>query len=362
MPKKIYSIISGTGSFIPSKTVSNEQFLDNVFYGPTGKRISESSKEIVDKFKEDTTICQRPYVSDENVTSDIAFYAAKDAILSSDIDKESFDYIIVAHNFGDISANGRKSDFVPSIASRVKNKLGISNPNTVCYDIIFGCPGWLQGLIQADCYIKAGFAKRVLVIGAETLSRVSDPHDKDSMLYADGAGAAIVELFKSDDEIGILAHYARSDTINHSRLINMEISSNPNYQGNDLFLKMNGHNVYEYALFTVPLVIKHCLEIAGIPISNVHRIILHQANGKMNDGIIDHLYKLYGTREFPITIMPKTISWLGNSSGATLPTLLDLMFKGKFYRHRISKGDILVFASVGAGMNTNSLVYKIHNI
>ena len=109
------------------------------------------------------------------------------------------DYILVAHNFGDVTEDNRRSDFVPTLAARVKHKLGIENPTTIAYDLPFGCPGWLQGVIQADYYLRSGDAKRVLVIGAETLSRVCDPHDRDSMIYADGAGAILLEARESDD-------------------------------------------------------------------------------------------------------------------------------------------------------------------
>src|SRR5690606_2262471 len=108
----------------------------------------------------------------------------------ANIDKETLDYIIVAHNFGDILKNNQKSDMVPTLAARVKHKLQIKNPYTVAYDLPFGCPGWLQGLIQADYYLKSGDAKRILIIGAETLSRISDPHDIDSMIFSDEIGRA----------------------------------------------------------------------------------------------------------------------------------------------------------------------------
>ena len=104
-------------------------------------------------------------------------------------------------------------DVVPCLAARVKHKLEIKNPDTVAYDILFGCPGWLQAAIQADYLIKSGDARKVLVIGADILSRVSDPHDRDSMLYADGAGAAVFEARESEYPVGILAHKTRSDTL-----------------------------------------------------------------------------------------------------------------------------------------------------
>ena len=106
---------------------------------------------------------------------------------------------------------------MPSLAARIKYKLGIKNPETIAYDLPFGCPGWLQAVIQADYYIKSGDAQKVLVIGTETLSRISDPHDIDSMIYSDGAGAVIVEGSHSDEPVGILTHKTRSDTADHAR-------------------------------------------------------------------------------------------------------------------------------------------------
>jgi 3-oxoacyl-[acyl-carrier-protein] synthase-3 len=275
------------------------------------------------------------------------------------LDKESLDYIIVAHNFGDLRTDNRRSDFVPSIAARVKHKLEIKNPKAIAYDIGFGCPGWLQGLIQANYYLKSGDAKRALVIGAETLSRVSDPHDRDSLLYADGAGAVIVEAVDSREPVGILSHAARSDTLEFAYMLRMGPSYNPGYAGDELFLKMNGHKLYEYALNTVPKVVEESLEKINILPGDLSKILIHQANGKMDSAIIKRLFKLYGQKIIPPDIMPMIISRFGNSSVATIPTLLDMLFKGKLENHALNKGDISVLVSVGAGMNINSVVYKM---
>jgi 3-oxoacyl-[acyl-carrier-protein] synthase-3 len=293
-------------------------------------------------------------------TSDIAFYAAIDAIKSANIDREELDYIIVAHNFGDIKNDNKRLDIVPSLAARVKHKLEIKNPNTVAYDLPFGCPGWLQGIIHADYFIKSGDAKKVLVIGAEVLSRVSDPHDRDSMLYADGAGAAILESRKSDHPQGILAHKTRSDTLLYSKMLYMGKSHNTDYENNeDTFLKMSGRKLYQYALERVPEAIKACMKKADVHLSEISKVLIHQANEKMDDAILKRLYSLYDIDELPENIMPMTIGWLGNSSVATLPTLLDLILKNKMESHEINKGDVIIFASVGAGMNINAMIYRV---
>jgi 3-oxoacyl-[acyl-carrier-protein] synthase-3 len=359
MSKNIYSTIIGTGSYLPSRKVNNSIFLQHEFFQPDGGKFDKEPELMIKKFEEITEIQERRYLTDDLVTSDISFYAAQEALKTSKIDKESLDYIIVAHNFGDIKVNNKRSDFVPSIAARVKHKLEIENPKTIAYDICFGCPGWLQGLIQAYYYIKSGEAKRALVIGAEVLSRVSDPHDRDSMLYADGAGAVIVEAVASSEPVGILSHAVRSDTREHAYMLWMGPSYNPDYPGSELFLKMNGHKLYEYALNTVPKVVEESLVKANLSLSDVHKVLLHQANGKMDMAILKRLFKLYGQKEIPPYIMPMTIAGFGNSSVATIPTLLDMLLKGKLDNNKIKKGDVIVFASVGAGMNVNSVVYKM---
>lgn len=360
MNKSIYSVITGTGNYIPTRQIKNEDFLKSEFYESNGVKINKTNQEIIDKFLEITTIAERRYVTDDLTTSDMAYFAAVEAIKSADINIEELDYIIVANNFGNTQFNNRTPDHIPALASRVKQKLGIKNPETIAYDLTFGCPGWLQAVIQADYFIKSGDAKKALVIGAEVLSRISDPHDRDCMLYADGAGAVIMEAKESDTPVGILAHKTRSDTFTHAGLLYMGKSYNPELQeNNDLFLKMNGRRLYQYALETVPLSIKACLDKSNIDISKVKKVLIHQANGKMDDAILKRFYALYNIDEAPEDVMPMTIATLGNTSVATLPTLFDLILKDEMESHKINKGDILVFASVGAGMNINAMVYKM---
>lgn len=357
--KSIYSTITGTGSYIPTKRVKNEDFLHHTFYESDGTPIEKVPQEIIDKFAQITTITERLHVSDDLVTSDIAHKAAENALQNSKINREALDYVIVAHNFGDIKAGANRTDIVPSLAARVKQKLGIENPFCVAYDIPFGCPGWLQAIIQADYFIKSGDAKKILVIGADILSRVSDPHDRDSMIYADGAGATLLEATESEQPTGILAHATRSDTLDYSHMLYMGKSNNPDYENpEDLFLKMNGRRLYQYALENVPQAIQTCLQKADVPLEEIKKVLIHQANGKMDEAILKRLYRLYNIQTIPNYTMPMVISWMGNSSVATVPTLLDLLLKGELEGHSLETGDKVVFASVGAGMNINALAYK----
>jgi 3-oxoacyl-[acyl-carrier-protein] synthase III len=349
------SIITGSGSYIPTLNIDNEYFLGHEFYGANGGKNEKANADIIRKFKEITCINERRYVSDDLNTSDIAFIAAEKAL--EGVDRETLDYIIVGQNFGDVRADNPRSDTVPSIAARVKHKLRIKNPSTVAYDVLFGCPGWLQGMIMADYYIRSGDAKKILVIGAETLSRVSDPHDIDSMIYSDGAGATLLEA--TERKVGILSHVTRSDTFNETYLLRLGQSYGPEYAENRLFLKMDGHEIYKYAVRTVADAVKQSLDRAGLSLTDVEKVLIHQANQKMDEAILKRVFKLYQTEKNLEEIMPMTISWLGNSSVATLPTLFDLLQRGKLDNHILHSGDIAVFASVGAGMNINSMVYKM---
>ncbi|MFD2785616.1 3-oxoacyl-ACP synthase III family protein [Hymenobacter rubripertinctus] len=359
MRKTFYSVITGTGSYLPTRIVKNEEFIPTAFFDADGVRLTKPGAEIVERFAQITDIRERRYAEADQVASDLAFLAAENLLATCSADREQLDYILVAHNFGDITQANRRSDFVPTLAARVKHKLGIQNPHCVAYDLPFGCPGWLQGVIQADYYLRSGDAQRVLVIGAETLSRVCDPHDRDSMIYSDGAGAVLLEARETNEPLGILCHGSRSDTIQAAHLLRMATSCNPEYVGEELFLKMEGRKLYEYALKTVPQAIKDCLDKADLGIADMSKLLIHQANGKMDEGILKRLYALYGETSIPAGIMPMTISWLGNSSVATLPTLLDLIEKGKLPGTTINPGDVLVFASVGAGMNCNAVVYRV---
>lgn len=354
----IRTVISATGSHIPTVRVPNEHFLDSDFRGTDQQPLNKTNNEILKQFESITGIRERRYAPAEMMTSDIAYEAARDAIDSSGIDPESLDGIIVAHNFGDVRAGNPRSDMVPALAARVKSRLGIRNPYAAAFDLVFGCPGWLQGVIVADSMIRAGDNKRVMIIGADTLSRISDPHDRDSLIYADGAGAVIVEGRETNEDVGILSRAVRSDTLEHSGMLFMGTSYNPEAFLEALFLKMEGRKLYKYALNNVAGAIREALVRANVDLRDVKKVLIHQANGKMDEAILAAVYELYGISDPPDDVMPMTISWLGNSSVATVPTLLDLILKSRMDGHSITAGDVVVFASVGAGMHINAVVYR----
>ena len=334
----------------------------NFFSSEDKNQVSDSdveketkNEEIIEKFQKITGIRERRYAKDELNTSDIAYLAAKEAIKNSKVDPEKIDYIILAHNFGNASNDSTQVDVFPSLAVRVKNLLKIKNPKCVAYDILFGCPGWLEGVIQGYGFIKAGMAERCLVIGADTLSRVVDVNDRDSMIFADGAGATIIE--KTDEEGGILSHNTASYTDDEVFYLFYGKSYNPQADEKTKYIKMRGRKVYEFALTNVPSAMKECLDLANTDISEIKKILIHQANAKMDDAIVKRLYKLFD-EESPEKIMPLTVDRFGNSSVATVPTMFDLIVRNKLGDHKIEKGDKIIFASVGAGMHINAMVYQ----
>jgi 3-oxoacyl-[acyl-carrier-protein] synthase III len=356
----IHSVITGTGIYIPPIIKTNRDFTIHNFYAEDHKRIETDPQEVVKKFEQITGIAERRYAPEDIQASDMASFAALKALEDAGCDPESIDQIIVAHNFGNVIKHSIQTDVLPALASRVKHALQIKNPYCIPYDILFGCPGWVQGIIQADAFFKAGIAKKCLVIGTETLSRVLDMYDRDSMIFADGAGACIIEAKDASLNMeGILSTSVQAHCMEEVNYLNMGKSNFPDSDPRIRYIKMKGRKVYEYAMTYVPLAMKECLDKAGVNIRDLKKVFLHQANEKMDEGIIKAMYKLYGNEPAPRDIMPMSIHYLGNSSVATVPTLFDLVRKGQMEEHKLHKGDIVLFASVGAGMNINAVCYRM---
>lgn len=353
-------LITGTGSYIPTGIVTNDDFAGTVFYDTDGTVFPNTHEEISEKFRAITGIVERRYVTDDLVASDIGAIAAARAIADAGIDKEIIDQIIVAHDFGDVPKDTIQTDTVPSLASRIKHKLGIVNPACVAYDLLFGCPGWLQGLIQAEAFIRSGLARTCLVIGTETLSRVVDMYDRDSMIYADGAGACILQVRQGEQREGILSSVAATYANKEAYYLYLGQSYNEKSDPKIRYIKMHGRKIYEFSLTHVPDAMKACLDKIGADVHDVKKIFIHQANEKMDDEIIKRFYRLYKLREVPEGITPMSIHKLGNSSVATIPTLFDQVRKGEGEEknHQLYTGDLILFASVGAGMNINAIAYR----
>ena len=347
--------ITGVGSYIPSHKERNQDFLAHIFLDDSGNPFGAENVDIIEKFKAITGIEERRYAKPHQTASDLAFLAAEKAIEDASLDPETLDYIIVDHNFGDIQHGCIQTDMLPSLATRVKHNLQIKNPNCVAYDLIFGCPGWVEGVIQAQAFIKSGMAKRCMVIGADTLSRIADQNDRDAMIFADGAGATIIE--ETEEAGGLLSHCSQTYSTEEAFYLFSGKSNDPTAKPEDKYIKMLGRKVYEFAISNVPKAMKDCFDKSGEDLGSLKKIFLHQANEKMDEAIVKRFYRLF-REPIPADVLPISIHKLGNSSVATVPTLLDLVKRNALNGHQINKGDVALFASVGAGMNINAFTYS----
>ena len=358
----IRTVIKGTGCYIPDRVIKNGDFLNHEFYEKTGIKLNKPNQGIIDKLQEITEIKERRYAQEDLMNSDIAAIASKRAIDQAMIDPEQIDYIIAAHNYGDVNIHSHQSNLMPSISAKVKNKLGIKNIYCKPYDMIFGCPGWIEGIILSDQLFKLEKAKNILVVGAETLSRVLDPYDRNCMIFSDGAGAALLSAVNTDKPIGVIEYNTRCDNNKEIYYLSNKPSLNPDYKESLLNIGMEGKKIYEYALTYVPNFIKDILDKANLSIRDIKKIFIHQANAKMDYAILKRLLKLYDiTYDSKVheSLMPMTIQKLGNSSVATVPTLLAKVFHNEIPGHALTKGDKIIMVSLGAGMHINGLIYEL---
>lgn len=353
--KHLNTIIRNSGVYIPDNEITKEYFHDRVFYNPAGEKMSKPTVEIAQNLVNISGIEKRCYVmNDDHTTSKIAALSVEDMFKNENLNRETLDYIFTAHNFGDVGTQSTFGDFMPSISAKVKKHLEIENPLCLPHDTIFGCPGWVQGFIIADQIMTE--KQKSVVIGSEILSRVVDKHDPNSMLFGDSAGSVLVEKVSSDEKFGVLYHktYCHSTSTLHY-LVN-DGSNNPDDKGGP-YIKMVGKKVFEYAITYLPELIINGIEELDIDVHEVSHFILHQANKKINDTVarkIEERFKTKLTKEIPLSLLK-----YGNTSVATIPVLYHKMAKGEMgEENKIKPNQIIIFASVGAGMYCNVVIYK----
>jgi 3-oxoacyl-[acyl-carrier-protein] synthase-3 len=349
-------VIAGTGSALPDNIVKNDAFSQHHFYEKTGQKSERTGAEMAAKLESITGIRERRYIRDEDDSVPLMALAAAHALEDAGMQANDLQGIIVAHNAGNMLAKGHGFHPVPNLAAHLKHALAISKYEFFAYDILFGCPGWIQAVIQAQQTMLQE-AGPILVVGLEVASRMLDPHDPDSMILADGCGACVLNVKHTEQE-GILAHSTFSHAQDDLNSIYLGASCMPGLEGHSYF-KMNGRAVYKYATQWVPQVIKKALEKAGKDIEEVDIFLFHQANAKMLEAITQNIAALYNLPQLSFAgKVPATIAFLGNTSVATIPTMLDLIRKNQLAGYQIKKGQLAVMASVGAGMHCNALVYQ----
>ena len=351
------SSIKGSGHALPTHQVKNEDFLNHQFFTKAGEKNTKPSRDIVQKLEEISGIRERRYIGEDEESIDILVEASQKALTDASLSPNQLQGIIIAHNTGNVRANlGSCFHPVPNVAAVLKNRLGVTNKNCPAYDILFGCPGWVEGMIQAHRMIQLGEAEHILVCGVEVASRFLDPHDVDSMLMGDGCGAVV--LSKNDAVKGIISHTTYSHAEEDLNNIILDASLNAEQPGN-LYFKMQGQQVYKYATTCLPEVIKETLDDVGLTPNEVDYFFFHQANAKMLRVIAHNLMRLYGITDTNYSHkIPSSISFLGNASVATVPTLFDMVKTKQMEGFELKAGQTYVFASVGAGMHCNAFVYQ----
>jgi 3-oxoacyl-[acyl-carrier-protein] synthase-3 len=237
--------IAGTGTKLPERRITNSYFLNHVFMDENGVPNPKPQADIIAKLEQITGIKERGYISEKGDSVPLMVDASLAALADWGKDKNLIDGIIVAHNAGNMLEGRQGFHTVPNMAALLKNRLGITNHECFAYDLLFGCPGWLQGVIQAHQAIQMGDAKHVLVVGLEVASRLLDPHDLDSLILADGCGAAVISGTANEQE-GIISYATYSHALDDISCIYLDRSYNKELEAPTLF-KMHGKDVYKYA-------------------------------------------------------------------------------------------------------------------
>ncbi|AUR51472.1 beta-ketoacyl-ACP synthase III [Aquella oligotrophica] len=316
-----YSKIIATGSYLPAKVLTNNDL---------AKMVDTNDEWIVER----TGIKERRTISENENTSDMAYQAALKAIEMAEIDPSSIDFILVA--------TATPDSVFPSTACILQHKLGIKGGGA--YDMQAACSGFIYALATADSYIKAGLAKRILVVGADSLSRIVDYTDRGTcILFGDGAGAVILE---ASDEVGILGAELKADGSYGSILTSSGHLYNGQIKGSP-YIYMDGQAVFKFAVKSLTAIAKELLAKVGMTSNEINWMIPHQANLR----IIEATAKMLAT---PINKVVVTVDRHGNTSAASIPLALDEAVRDG----RIKRGDNLLFEGIGAGFTWGAVIAR----
>ncbi len=353
--------IKSFGHYLPENIIKNTDFLGHRFRFKGSSSIPEAdSASIVEKFEEVTDIQSRYYRSQDETASQMGIYAAKNALDKANVDAKDLELIICAHNWGDQSyvAGNIQYDVLPNLASRIKYELNIDSMDCTAFDINFGCTGFIEGLKIAEALMIVQNKKLALVIGADTVSSVIDPEDINSMLFGDGAGAAVLSSQASE---GLNAEIICSKTFSickaDNKYLRMEKTS-PQTSNSNLRLKMDGAKVFQTALQFVPELLTSMFHDFNVPSSDMKYLILHQANPKMM-----HCLKAKISRELGLpndSYMPLMVDKMGNNSVASIPVVLSSLLNNDLEHPSPNIGDKILLCSFGAGMHVNAMILHLN--
>ena len=320
----IYSKILSTGSYLPQRIMTNQEFAERM----------DTSDEWI---RTRTGIEQRHIAAPDESSTDLAFYAARDALERADIDPATIDLIIVA--------TSTPEHIFPSNASQLQTRLGC--PAIVAFDMQAACSGFVFALATADNFIRAGNSKRALVIGAEVFSNILDWSDRSTaILFGDGAGAVILEAAA---EPGIHGSVLHSDGRYKDLLYVPRGSGSPASTLGDRmpFIHMEGREVFKVAVRSLAGLVTELLEQQQMQAEEIDFLIPHQANLRIIKATAEHL-------NMPLEKVIINIEKYGNVSAGSIPmALAEAAGEGRF-----KKGDIVAMAGFGAGLTWASCIMK----
>ncbi len=320
MSKRIYSRIAGTGSYLPEKLVTNDDLA----------KVVETSDEWI---QTRTGIRERHIAADGETTSDLGYHAAVRALEAAGIEASQLDMIIVGTTTPDL--------IFPSTACLIQARLGASG--SAAFDVNAACSGFLFALSVADKFIRSGDAKHILVIGAETLSRIVDWTDRTTcVLFGDGAGAAVL---KADDEIGILSTHLHADGSKKELLWNPTgVSVGLDKPGK---IEMKGNDVFKHAVKALDSVVDEALQANGLDKNDLDWLIPHQANLRIIEATAKRL-------DMSMDQVIVTVDKHGNTSAGSVPLALDAAVRSG----RVQRGQLLLLEAFGGGFTWGSALLR----
>ncbi|WP_026619271.1 3-oxoacyl-[acyl-carrier-protein] synthase III [Ensifer sp. WSM1721] len=321
----IRSVVRGFGAALPKRVMTNKEM---------ESRVDTSDEWIVQR----TGIRQRYIAGEGETTASLGEAAARAALRSADLTADDLDLIILATSTPD--------NTFPATAVNIQNRLGMRHG--AAFDMQAVCSGFVYAVATADAYIRGGLAKRALVIGAETFSRILDWSDRTTcVLFGDGAGAIILEAQEGEGtnaDRGVLTAQLRSDGIHGDKLY---VDGGPSTTGTVGHLRMEGREVFKHAVGMITDVIEAAFEATGTTAEDVDWLVPHQANRRIIDGSAKKL-------GIPLEKVVVTVDLHGNTSAASIPLALDTAASDG----RIKKGDLVMLEAMGGGFTWGSVLVR----
>jgi 3-oxoacyl-[acyl-carrier-protein] synthase-3 len=321
----IRSVVRGTGAALPRRIMKNADFEGMV----------ETSDEWI---AQRTGIRQRHIAADDETTASLGEAAARAALADAGLTPDDIDLIVLA--------TSTPNNTFPATAVEIQNRLGMHHG--FAFDMQAVCSGFVYAVTTADLYIRGGLAKRVLVIGSETFSRILDWSDRSTcVLFGDGAGALVLEAGEGVGTIadrGVLAASLRSDGVHKDKLF---VDGGPSTTGTVGHLRMEGREVFKHAVGMITDVIEATFSAAGISADDLDWFVPHQANKR----IIDASAKKLGIAEQKVVV---TVDLHGNTSAASVPLALSVAVADG----RIKKGDLVLLEAMGGGFTWGAVLVR----